>query len=152
MQLRLPLKDLGLAIERAEERIMIAHAFGGAEEEPTVRLQREVEKRDELLLQLRAQVDQQIAATEQIELGKGRILDDVLLGEDQQVAEAFMDAIAAAIGFGGEEARQAFGRKIGGDAGRITAGAGRGDGPAVDIRGEEALLASMRSSSRMASE
>ena len=48
-----------------------------------------------------------------------------------------MDAIAAAIGFGGEEARQAFGRKIGGDAGRITAGAGGGDGLAVDVRGEQ---------------
>ena len=114
---------------------MFAHAFGGAEEEPAVRLQREVKKREEVLLQLRAEVDQQIAATDQIELEKGRILDDVLLGEDQQVADAFVDAIAAAIG--GEEARQAFGRKIGGDAGRIAAGAGGRDGLAVDVRGEE---------------
>ena len=116
---------------------MFAHAFGGAEQQPAVRLQCEVEKRDELLLQFRAQVDQHIAAADQIEFGKGRVFDDVLLGEHQQVTDGFIDAIGAANGFGGEKARQAFGRKIGGDAGRIAAGAGGGDGPAVDVRGEQ---------------
>jgi len=38
-----------------------------------------MEQGDEFLLQFTAHVDHQVAATDEIELGKGRILDNVLL-------------------------------------------------------------------------
>ena len=95
-----------------------------------------MEQRNELFLQIAAQVDQQVAATDQVQLGEGRILDHVLLGENQHVANVFFDAKDAVIRLGREEARQPLRRKVGGDGGRIDAGAGRGNGVAVDVRGK----------------
>ena len=82
---------------------------------------------DELLLQLAAHIDQQVAATDQIEFGERRILDHVLLGKDQQIADDLVDAIGA-VRILAEKARQPLGRDIGGDAGGKDAAAGLFDG------------------------
>ena len=88
-------------------------------------------------MQLRVQINEQVAASDQVESGKGRVLDDVMLGKNQHVADAFVDAVGAAVGLGAEKARQSFRGNIGGNVGRIEAAAGGGDSPAVNIGGEK---------------
>ena len=95
-----------------------------------------MEQGDEILLQLAAHIDQQVAATDQVDLREGGVFDHILLGEDQHVADAFMDAIGAAVGIGFEEARQPYRRDIDSDAGRVETAAGCDNRLAVDIGGE----------------
>ena len=99
-----------------------------------------MEQRNEFLLQVAVYIDKEIAAADEVEPGERRIFDDVLLGKNQHVADAFMDPVGAAVGFGGEKAGQPFRRDVGGDAGRIETGPGRGDCLAVNIGGEHLHL------------
>jgi hypothetical protein len=62
-----------------------------------LRIQSIMEQADELLLQVPVQIDQQIAAADQIQIGERRVLDDVLLGKDQQIADGFPGAIEATV-------------------------------------------------------
>ena len=52
-----------------------------------------------LQLQVRLQVDQQVAATADIEPRERRVLDDVLRREDDQLAQFFLDAIDGVVPF-----------------------------------------------------
>ena len=117
-----------------EQRVGLADSLGRAEEKEPAGVQRVVEDRNEPLLQIRAEVDHEVAATDEVELRERRILDDVLLGEDEQVADPLVDAVAAVLG--GKKPGEPFGRDVGGDAGGIDAGARGGDRPAVDVGGE----------------
>ena len=96
-----------------------------------------MEKGNEFFLQFRAQIDEQVAATDQVEFGERRVFQHVLLGKHQHVADAFVNAIGATVGLDGEKSRQPFRREVCGDAGRVQAGARGGDGPAVDVGCEE---------------
>jgi hypothetical protein len=73
-------------------------------------------------LQVHAHVNHEVATANQVKPGKRRVLDHVLLGKDQDVAEDFLDAINAVIRFLAEKSRQSFRRDVGGDAGGINAG------------------------------
>ena len=154
----LALIQLRFAVQRGKQIAELAHGLGGAQEEKAARVQRVVEQGNELLLQVPAHIDQEVAATDQVEFGEGRVFDHVLLGKDQHVADAFVDAVGAAVGLGREKARQPLRRDVGGDAGRIEAGAGRGNRLAVNVGGEdlhlEALLQRLHGApaSRMARE
>ena len=88
VQVLLALVQLALAVQRGKQVAELAHGLRGAQEEKTARVQRVVEQGNELLLQVAAHIDQQVAATDQVEFGEGRILDHVLLGKDQHVADA----------------------------------------------------------------
>ncbi len=136
----LALIQLQFAVQRGKKIAKLAHGLGGAQEEKTARVQRVVEQGNELLLQVPAHIDQEVAATDQVELGERRVFDHVLLGKDQHVADAFVDAIGAAAGLGREKPRQPLRRDVGGDAGRIEAGAGRGNRLAVNVGGEDLHL------------
>ncbi len=136
----LALIQLRLAVQHGKKIAELADRLGGAQEEKAVRVQRVVEQGNELLLQVSAHIDQEVAAADEVEPGEGRILDHVLLGKDQHVADALVDAVGAAAGLGREEARQPLRRDVGGDAGRIEAGPGRGNGLAVDVGGEDLHL------------
>ena len=73
----------------------------------------------------RLQINEQIAAADQVHLGEGRIVDQVVLGENAHVADAFADAIAT---FGlGEKAAQALRRDVALNIFGIGAGAGLDD-------------------------
>ena len=136
---RLASVQLRLAVLRREKVVEFTHGLGGAQKEAAVRVQGVMEQGDKLLLQHPVHVDQQVAATEQVELGERRVLEHVLLGEDDHVADAFMDAVAAA-GLLDEEARQPMRRDVGDDVGGVGADAGLRDGAAVDVRGEHLNL------------
>jgi len=47
-------------------------------------------------MQVAAQIDQGVSATDEIEFGERRIFDDVLLGKDQHVADTFVYPVSAA--------------------------------------------------------
>ena len=140
----LALVQLGLAVHDTEQIGMVAHGLRGAQEEHATGVQGVVKQREELLLQVAAQVDHEVAAADEIQPGEGRILDHVLLGEDHRVPDALVDPVAPAAGLGHEKPRQPFRREVNGDAGRIEPRPGRGHCSAVDVRGEhlqsEALL------------
>ena len=120
--------QLRLAVQRGKQVRELAHGLGGSQEEHAARIQCVVEQGHELLLEIPAHIDQQVAATDQVQFGKRRVFDHVLLGKDQYVAEAFVDAIGRAVRLLDEKSRQSFRRNVGGDAGGIDAGAGLSDG------------------------
>ncbi len=95
-----------------------------------------MEQGKELLLQVPVHVNQEVAATDKVELGKWRIFDDILLGKDQHVADAFVDTVRAAVWFCRKKSGQPFRQDVCGNIGRIDAGAGRGNRPAVDVGSE----------------
>ncbi len=49
-----------------------------------------MKQRNELLLQVPAHVNHEVAATDEIKPGERRVLDHILLGEDQHVADVFV--------------------------------------------------------------
>ena len=63
---------------------------------------------DKLLLQIPAHIDQEVAATDEVELGKGRVLDHILLGNDQHIPDPFVDAIGIPARFRHKKAREPF--------------------------------------------
>ena len=66
-----------------------------------------MQRRNDTFLQRRTQIDEQIAATDQVEIGKWRVLDEILTGEDAHVADRLVNAVAAIEAQ--EKARQALG-------------------------------------------
>ena len=128
--------QLGLAVHPREQVVELADPFGRAQEQEPTGVERVMKQEDQLLLQLRPQVDHEVAATDEVEFGEGRVLDHVLLGKDNHVADALADAVPGAVRFGGKKPRQSLGREVGGDAGRVETGAGGGDRAAVDVGGE----------------
>ena len=87
-------------------------------------------------LQLRVQVDQQVATAQQVQLRERRVLDDVLRCKDQHVANLRPDAVAPAT-LPVEIALEAFGTDIRFDAFRVDSGPGSGDGLLVDVGAED---------------
>lgn len=66
---------------------MPRHVLGIAEKQIAVGQQREVEQRDQAVLKLRVEVDQQVAARDEVKPRERRVLDDVVLGEDAHLAQ-----------------------------------------------------------------
>jgi hypothetical protein len=94
-----------------------------------------VEHEQELLLELRAQIDEDIAAADEIDPREGRIVHQVLQREDAQVTDGLLDFIAA-TGLH-EEAFEAVRRDALGDGRRVDARAGLLDSRCAQIRSED---------------
>ena len=102
----LALVELLFAIQGCKQIVKLAHAFRGAQKQKSTWVQGVVEQRDEFFLQISAQVNQQVATTDQVQPGKGRIFNHALLRKNQHVADAFMDAIGRFARLGDEKARE----------------------------------------------
>ena len=102
--------DAILRVHHAEQARERADRLRGAQHEKPVRVQGVMERRDDLLLERRAEVDQHVAATDQVDAGEGRIGHQVLLGEDAQIANRLVDPICCL--FAGEEAAESFRRHV----------------------------------------
>jgi hypothetical protein len=94
-----------------------------------------VEERDDLALQKRAEVNEDIAAGDQIEVPKGRINQDVLPREDTHVPNGFVDLNNCALP--GEKTAQALVRNVLGDVLGINAATRPLDALLADVRGEK---------------
>jgi len=70
-------------------------------------------------------VDEHVPATDQIEVRERRVADDVLPGEDAEVADGFGDAVPALLR--DEEAPESLGGDMGRDAVRVDAGSSSRD-------------------------
>src|SRR5262249_245155 len=127
--------DLAFPVEDGEEIAEVAESLGGAEEEITLGTERVVEDRDDLPLQRRAEVDHHVAAADQIEFRKRRILRHVLPSEDAAIADRLADAIAAI--HLAEETAEPLGRHFADDILGIKARSRPLDCPFTDVGSED---------------
>ena len=94
-----------------------------------------MKEREELLLELRGQVDQEVPADQDVELREGGVHDDVLGGEDHHLADLFAHPVAPLLL--DEEPAQALRRNVRGDVGRIDPRPGLVDGVLVQVGGKD---------------
>src|SRR4029079_14883719 len=94
-----------------------------------------MEDRESFALQRRLEVDQHVSAADQVEMGEGRIAHDILSRTDADVAHDSRAPVADAIGR--EEAPQALGRYVLGDARWIKTGPGLRDRHLAQIGTED---------------
>ena len=90
-------------------------------------------------MQVGVEVDEEVAAGDEVQLGEGRVLNDILHGEDGHLADLLADAIHAVAA--SEVAFQAGPADIAGDAFRVVAITGGLDGFAVQVGAEDLHLA-----------
>jgi hypothetical protein len=97
--------------------------------------QRVVEQRDHAVLQIRGQVDQQVAAGDQVQLRERGVLQQVVNREQADLTQVVDDAVGAVLAL--EVPLQPLGGDILGNAGRIAADAGDLQRVLVDVAGED---------------
>src|SRR5262249_53587928 len=127
-------EDAKALVHHLEELGMFREALRGAEEEVAARPEGIVEHRNELLLQLRIQVDEQVAAGDQMKPEEGRVADQAVLGENAHPPYLLCDLIGGPVSR--EEACEPPRRNVLGDVGRVAGLAPFGDRLDVDIGGE----------------
>ncbi len=125
------LVDPVLLVDRLEQMFAAVDGLGGAEEEPPARAQREVGDLDGALLGIAVEIDEQVAAAEQIDARKGRVLQQVVHREQHRLAQVAAHPVAAPLL--GEEAAQPFLGDVGRERQRIEALACRADRAFVEI-------------------
>ena len=103
-------EDLVLLVHRLEEIGEAADRFRGAQEQEPAGLERVVERGQHLLLQARLEIDQQVAATDEVHARERRIGDEVLPREDHHLAQRLADPVAAFLL--DEEPPQPLGRDV----------------------------------------
>ena len=107
--------ELPLAIEGLELVRQAAQGLAGAEEEGAVEAQGIVEVGDGLGLGVGQQIDEQIATTDQVDLGEGGILEQVVHGEHQGLAEMGQHlpaALAQGLEIGGAQPLRDLGQGL----------------------------------------
>ena len=102
--------DLVLLVHRLEQVGEAADGFRGAQKQKSLRLERVMERGERLLLQARLEINQQVAATDEVHARERRVADEVLPGEDDHLAQRLADPVAAFLL--DEEPPQAFRRDI----------------------------------------
>ena len=98
----------------------LADRFGGTDQQHPVRTQREVQGLEDPPLGDLVQVDEQIAATDEIEARERRVPRHVLPREDAQVTDLFSDPVAVAESL--EKTLQALVRNVSRDVAVVHAG------------------------------
>ena len=111
-----------------------ADAFRWTDHQEARRLKSVMQDRQHFPLQYSPQVNQHVAATDEVQLGERRVLGHVVPGKNAYVADDFRDLVTA---FGsGEEARQSPRRDMRNFGVLVCAGAGFCDRRFADIGGE----------------
>ena len=93
-----------------------------------------MEQAENPLLHIGIEVDQHVAATDQVELRERRIADHILFGEHHQIAHLLADAIGVLPM--DEIAAEQIARDVGGNALRVNARPGERQGVVIDVRRE----------------
>ena len=120
--------------ERLEQLPRVRQCFGLAQEQVAADVQGETEEGDNFLLGLRLEVDEHVAAGDQVHLREWGVGDQVLTRKDDRFAELLGDLVAIVLPR--EETFQPFGGDICGNAIQVHAGAGGLQGGLVHIGGE----------------
>ena len=98
--------DLLLLIDGRKQVGKRANRFRRAQEQKPLRLQGVMKNGQDLLLHALFDVNQQVAATDEVHARKGGIGDEILSGEDTHLADGLVDSVAAVLL--GKEASQPF--------------------------------------------
>ena len=122
-------------VQRREQVAKLAHGLGAAQEQKAAGIEAIVKERYELLLQLRRQVDEQVAAAHQVEFGERRVHDDVLRRKDHHLPDRLGHLVA--VLHLDEVLAQPLRRQVRGDVGREYTGAGFLDGLPVQVGRED---------------
>ena len=85
-------------VDRVEQVIASGDVLGRSQEQPALRPQRIMEYGNQPLLQTGVEIDQQIAADDQIHAREGRILDQVVVRHPHHVADALDQSIIVITG------------------------------------------------------
>ena len=132
-------KDLLIGAQDPEDIIIIDDGLGPAQEEVALVLQGHMENSEQLTLQDALEIDQQVPAADQVQLAEGRILEDIVLGKDDHLADLVVDHIMVPLA--GEIAAEPGDRHIFDDVVPVHAPAGGGDGVGVQVGSEDLDLA-----------
>jgi hypothetical protein len=81
------------SIDQPEQAGRMIGALRGAEHQVTARVERIVKSAADLLLQLPIQVDEHVAAGDEIDVRERRVLEQVVRGEQHDVAQLLPDAV-----------------------------------------------------------
>ena len=130
-----PREDPVILVERLEEIAKTGDRLALTEEQVPRVSETVVQHRDESPLQVHVEVDEDVAAADQIELGKRRIPREVVLDEDAEVANALADAVPAVDAI--EKPQEALRRHVRERRVGVHAGAGSLDGIVGQVRTED---------------
>jgi hypothetical protein len=120
-------------IERVEQAGKTTHGLGAPQHQQAVMIQRIIEHRHQLLLQCGSEIDQQIAAGEEVDFRERRVGDDVLRRKNDHLPYLPVDPVTRFLA--NEEERQPLRRNVSRNVVRIEALARPGNGLVVDISG-----------------
>ena len=85
-------------LDRIEEIAAARDVLGRAQEQPPILTQRVVENRDQALLEARIEIDQQVAAGDEIDTRKRRVLDQIVVGDPHHVADRLRQNVIVLLG------------------------------------------------------
>ena len=131
-----PGEDLVLLVDQPKEIRPVGDVLRVTEQEKPGLVQREVEVGKHPLLQLLAEVDENVAAAHQVKFREGRIGCEIVLHERAPLAHGLADSVSATLHLG-EEARQPFRAHVSNRSVGIEAGTRLLDRLLADIRAEE---------------
>ncbi len=128
-------EDAQLHVQRVVQIGRIAHRFATAEKEHTVGIERKAEQIHRFFLQHRLQINQHIAAGNQINIGEGRIFQQVVRRKHHHFPNVAgnMKIVIFALKILAQQMR----RQISDDAFRVHPIAGALHGVTIDIGGED---------------
>ena len=135
-QIFLALEQLGFAVQHRKQIFKLAHALGASQKQHAARVERVVKQREQLFLQVDIQIDQHVAAANEVELGERRVFDQILFREHQQLANTLLDAVELAPGLQGKKPGQPLRAHVGGNADRKHPQPCAGNGAAVYVGGK----------------
>lgn len=118
-------------VDRAEEPVGQIGRLRTAEKQQPARPERKVQHLHHLLLHLAVEVDQQVAAAHEIEVGERRVAQHVVRGEQNLLAQLLAHPEMRLLAL--EEVSQPLPRDIGRDGLRVQAGAPQRNRPLVDV-------------------
>jgi hypothetical protein len=130
-----PAEDAGLLVDRLEELLAAARRLAGAQEEGSSFAQTEVQQGEDAQLEIRLEVDQEVAAADDVEAAEGGILQDVLGREDHPLAELLAHPVDRVLFL--EKALQPFRDDLRFDPAGVDAVAGVLQGALGGVGGED---------------
>src|SRR6185437_9623950 len=81
------LKDARLAVQRHEQAGRIVGRFGRTDDQEAAGIERVVERARDLLLQLAVEINEEVAARDQVDARERRILEHAVRREQHEVAQ-----------------------------------------------------------------
>ena len=125
------LVDASFPVDGAKQTGRALRAFGRAEEQETVGVQGIMEDAADLLLKLAIEIDEQVAARDEIEPGEWRVLEQAVAGEQDRVPKLSLGPVVVSLPR--EKAAKTLLADVGLDRDRVSALASNGKPTGIQI-------------------